>query len=299
MGKLIRLKGVSLTDSTAPRIKQFDEIESSGSLMLFDGAHSSGQFAGLPVVGQFVPNALKDIAKDMTGGLDNALDFLVASQTPDGSTFHAERTTKGGIHGIITQAGNQTGQLSYVLNAPTSVTSYVRANIGHSFYMSLWQTITRKALTSSAPQSPFHYTNASAATTNYAFHFQAGLANPISTVAHYIARFNNITAGDNEAGAPAAPFQRFGAVAIAGHLGNLPQENQPIQLGVGSFGAWNSLNYNLAASRIIYRAYIEDLSVSGRTFAEVKAIDEMLFNAAFAVGGKFHGDTFTDPATIP
>lgn len=69
--------------------------------------------------------------------------------------------------------------------------------------------------------------------------------------------------------------------------------------GVGTIGAWIGGNYNKATSRIIYRARIEDLTVSGRTYEEVEAIDFALYTAAFAVGGKFYGDTYTDPTTFP
>lgn len=32
---------------------------------------------------------------------------------------------------------------------------------------------------------------------------------------------------------------------------------------------------------------------------DVEAIDYALYQAAFAPGGKFYGDTYTDPATLP
>jgi hypothetical protein len=48
--------------------------------------------------------------------------------------------------------------------------------------------------------------------------------------------------------------------------------------------------------RVLYRAYIEDLTVSGRTYAQVQALDYALWQAAFAPGGRYAGDTFTPPA---
>lgn len=52
-------------------------------------------------------------------------------------------------------------------------------------------------------------------------------------------------------------------------------------------------------SAIFYRFYLEDLTLSGRTWAEVDALDARLFASAFAPGGRYYADTFTDPATIP
>jgi len=41
------------------------------------------------------------------------------------------------------------------------------------------------------------------------------------------------------------------------------------------------------------------MTVSGRTYAEVEAIDYALYQAAFGPGGKFADDTYTNPSTIP
>lgn len=48
-----------------------------------------------------------------------------------------------------------------------------------------------------------------------------------------------------------------------------------------------------APSYILYRMYLEDLTVSGRTYAQVDAIDYAMWQTAFSAGGKFYGDTFT------
>lgn len=51
-----------------------------------------------------------------------------------------------------------------------------------------------------------------------------------------------------------------------------------------------------APSFALYRLYIEDMTVSGRDYAEVEAIDLAAYTREFAAGGKFYGDTFTTPA---
>lgn len=56
---------------------------------------------------------------------------------------------------------------------------------------------------------------------------------------------------------------------------------------------------NNAPSFVFYRTYLEDLTLSGRTYAQVSAADLALYNAAFGAGGRYAGDTFTDPATLP
>ena len=52
-------------------------------------------------------------------------------------------------------------------------------------------------------------------------------------------------------------------------------------------------------SRAVYRMYIEDLTVSGRTYAQVDAIDYAQFTKdVLTVGGRYYGDTYTDPTTL-
>lgn len=298
MGKLLRLHGVSLTDTTAPKIITRDKIESAGSLMLFDGNHQFSQFSGLPGSGADIPNALSNIAAGLLGVGEVQTAMKVIAVSADSPTlFKKERTLKGGIHGIVTQSGAQASAQMYFMCASDSIRNYVRDNPTHTFYFSLWQRITRKALASPASQAPFYFTNGVSATTNYRFHMQGGQPFPSAT-SPSVWRGSKVdpAASDKDV---ANDTNRFTSLAVQGNSGNGPVGTDPIALGVGTYSAWNALNYNAGASRIIYRAYIEDLTVSGRTYAEVEAIDYALYQEAFAPGGKFYGDTYTAPSTLP
>jgi len=293
MGKIIRLAGVNLTDLTAPRILERDPIESDGSLFLFDGSHEFGAFSGLPADGAAIPNALSSKAASILSVPEASTHFSVARIANAAGIFQAERTTNGGIYGLITQGGGQVSKRSYELRAADAIRSYVAANTGRSYYVSLWTRISRIGISNAAPQSPIHM---AANTANYLFHFQSGRAEAPSD-AKSLGRYNTNSLNDNDAGNP-APFNRLAAMAFNAASGTGPSTS-PIEFGVGTFGAWNIANYNKAPSRIIYRAYMEDLTESGRSYADVLAIDQVLYTAAFAPGGKFHGDTYTDPATLP
>ena len=300
MAKLLRLHGVTLTDATAPKIVTRDKIESSGSLMLFDGNHEFGSFAGLPIVDALVPNALSNLSKALTGGVGADLDFKVKTARPNSAQFKSERTPKGGIHGIVTQGGGQTAAESYSLDGPKAVSDYILAHPTHQYYFSLWSLITRAGLASSAAQSPFHFTNGLGATTNHLFHMQGGVPSPGFASAPSFRGVKAVPTYTDHTGASiVVPMKRFGSIGVQGFVGNAPIAADRIQLGVGAFGGWNSLNFNVCPSRIIYRAYGEDLTVSGRAYAEVEALDCALFLEAFAPGGKFYGDTYTAPSTLP
>lgn len=296
MGRILKLSGVALTDNTAPRIKYRDKIESAGSLYLFDGNHSYGQFSGLPNPGEEIPNVLANFAAEVVGANEADLHHVVNVSHTDDSSFKKERTAKGGIHGILTQAGGQTANRHFLIRADYAIRDYILANLANHYYISFWQTVTRPALETTAPQSPFHFVNGSSSTSNYLFHNTWGTPSPSEGSAVYLGR--RVSPDYDDYNTP-VDTPRFAAVGVSGPTGNPPTDTNNIELGVGTFGAWGGFNFNEGASRILYRAYIEDLTVSGRTYAEVEAIDYALFQEAFAEGGKFYGDTYTDPATLP
>lgn len=51
-------------------------------------------------------------------------------------------------------------------------------------------------------------------------------------------------------------------------------------------------------SFIFYSAYVEDCTVSGRSYADVKAWREAQVAEDFASGGRYYGETWTDPASV-
>ncbi|MDV8070780.1 hypothetical protein R4P64_30085 [Rhodococcus sp. IEGM 1366] len=56
---------------------------------------------------------------------------------------------------------------------------------------------------------------------------------------------------------------------------------------------------NKDASWILYSLWLENLTVSGRTYAQCAAQDLALFNAKVGVGGRYNGDTHTAVSTLP
>lgn len=294
MGQKIVLSGVNFTKAGLPVLRD-DPILTPGSLFLFDPSHSLGAFTGLPTGANVVPNVAWEYAATAIGsGTQSSLAATAATTGNVAGKFLAERTVKGGLHGIVTQGGTQGADHNFLLTLPTSIRDFLYNNrTGHSFYISLWSKITRAALANAAPQSPFHFLGAN--TANLLFHFQNGTVN--NGAGSNIVASNDVpTTLDTSI---ASGTMRFNSGAVLGVYGTGPSAANNVFLGVGTFGPYGSLNWNKGASRILYRAYIEDLTVSGRTHAQVNAIDYALYQAAFASGGRFNGDTYTDPATLP
>lgn len=290
-GQKTVLSGFTFSDMSLPVIRD-DAILNAGSLFLFDPSHSQGGFTGVPATGDTVPNvAWKEAAALIGAGTEASLKARVTSSGNVANEFKLERTAKGGLHGIISQVAQTAGR-SFSLAVAAAIRDYVYANrVEHSFYFSMWHRVTRLSTASSVMQSTFHYIGATAATSlfyapNSAIYTDNGAAKIGART----------TAQDTQG---VAGSERFANGGIHGITSTGPLPGNDIQLMIGTGSVWNSFNVNKGASRVLYRVYIEDLTVSGRTYAEADAQDYALYQAAFGVGGRFNGDTYTAPSTLP
>lgn len=279
-GQKIVLTDVSFTDTTLPIIRS-DRILSSGSLFLFDPSHSMGAFDGAANQ-TFVPNvAAGEASALIAGSTADTLSGRVFLSLVDGQIL-VERTLKGGVH-IINSQLNQTGDRYWCVQltgANSKISEYMVANSSHKFYVSLWSRCTRGGV--GPLSSNFHLFN----TPNNMFISPGGSPSGINKMSYRSLDTNSSI----------APFNRFANSDINGVTGtpNL------FQLGGGMLSSYSGSTYwNKQNSVILYRAYIEDLTVSGRTYAEVDAIDYQMYQSAFAEGGKFYGDTYSDPSVLP
>jgi hypothetical protein len=85
------------------------------------------------------------------------------------------------------------------------------------------------------------------------------------------------------------------AGAVSGLTSVSATDNPIIQFGVADLACL----VNVAPSGVLYRVYLEDFTVSGRTYSEVEAADLAEFATAFGVGGRYAGDTHTAVSALP
>lgn len=275
------------------RKRRDDIILSDGSLVLVDFAHSSNPLMGAPVTGtKNIPNiAWKEAAAMHGSGTQNAwsLDTVANVSSSDG---FIERSGKGGVHVCMSQSTHSgTGkgfETRRQVDSASPLLQYLYANMGNDFYFSQWEKITRVGITTN-PE------NSSAAA--YASTGSSSASNCLFNLSRAVTY--NATLGS--ANSPSLP-QPLGDSFRCGGFGGWTAAGRPSSAAtiIASFLAIGQLPVvfgagpvNSSRSAILYRAYLEDLTVSGRTYAEVKAIDQALFSQAFAVGGRFYNDTFT------
>ena len=295
MAKKIVISGFTSTDTSAPRLVDLDRIESAGSLMLTEVAHpSSAWAAGVPVAGVTVqPNILwaKAAAVIGSGNAVTLSSALNRGTNWTGSKILLERTTKGGLHGVMPNPlGVASAQTFFSLSPADPIKTFMLANPTHQFYYSLWARITRRSAAGLAVLPDLaEYANPSVPASNNFALIRIGSNLPVNGR-------NSASTGTNPA------LLNVTSSAFAGTLPASIAGFNAFAAIVGPQGVNGSAGtpptYDNLPSVVFYRAYLEDLTVSGRTYAAVDALDLTAHTNAFAVGGRYFGDAYTDPAAV-
>lgn len=275
-GQKIVLADIAFTDTSLPLIRDDLILADSGSLLLMDFGHSQGGLDGLPSSGDTLPVVVGD---------EPAISIPYSISAPDGLL---ELTSKGGLHLIRSQTTNP--NIVATIDLSMALENYLEANLTNSYYVSIWSKTTR-AYGSTGVAGTLYLSAAAASTSPSSNNLWLINQNGVGVTAHYPSAYKNRSyaeTGDN--------LQQLEVEGIAGAVSALTYK-QLFIFGGQKGGISSPGNYG--GSQVLYRIYIEDMTVSGRSFTEIKALDDELFAAAFSAGGKFYGDTYTDPATLP
>lgn len=290
-----------------------DPMLSSGSMWLFDPSLDEGAFVGVPANASVKPNVAWEKAAAVLGG-GNATTlgtYAAVVNTNGGADVLAERTPKGALHAILSQNSAYVGgsNQGIIIEPNAAIQTYLDQHVDDDWFFSVWFKVTRKPLTNppggdpavnSALQSVMHKAQNTSA---YLFHMQnldiapaSGTLGESNLPSAQI--YSGVTLGEPLLRSVGTSAYTGTKPALGG--GGLASQQYGLHVALGSFDAWGYYNNGAAPSIALYRAYAENLTVSGRTYAQVAGIDRVLFAAAFApTGGAFSGDSYTDPATFP
>jgi hypothetical protein len=288
---------VAVSDITMKKLYA-DEIMSAGSLFLLDVSHSLG-YSGTEFTNSgTVKNVAWEVAKSIIGGTadEASLAGNVITNNITAQSAILEYTQKKGLNVIISKA-NTLNPLGWRMDLPLIIRQYLLSTwASNKIYVSMWGNVTRLASTTTSGFALI--ANSSTSTSNYKILFEVSNTSPSAAGSTFLGqRFQPTTA--NSLGA------FFRNSAVSGSVGTSPVLSSTTGVNamstlikVGPAVAYGSFEAGKSSSMVIYRFYVEDLTVSGRTYAEVDALDKAMYDAAFAVGGKFYGDTFTDPSVL-
>lgn len=278
------------TDPNLPKLKVDQIMPNAGALLLWKPSLIP-DFTVPANNGTMENLAWEQAAAMIAGATKETLAVLLQSTFSSAASGKAEKSTKGGIHVINSQTVSAQGQ-GFDARAADLIRGYIAANPTHQYFMSIWGRTTRATLDAANQYAQAGISSASPNNTNL-ITLLTNAINPPSSNPAYLGhrRTGNFNAiGSFLYNAGAAGFIGATAPTLATLLAYFQ---------IGSKDPYKSFNVNKAASGVMYKWYIEDLTVSGRTYAEVDAIDNALYTAAFAAGGEYNGDTWpTNPSTI-
>lgn len=294
MGLKVTIPGVVFTDPTLP-ILYPDPIITEGSLLLVDfGRAETFPVSSVPGHGDQLSNiAFEQAAEVLGGGSLSTLSPTFQNTFVGVPTMGTvERSLKKGLHAITSQTAMDSAGRYASITIPAAIRDHLWTNMpGRSIYFSLWGRLTR--LATQWTDAMGYFGSTSTPTANYAAQlYRGGFWFPDSGA--------NLV-GRRTVPAVEATGNLYTSGAYSGWTGTRPgaASGSECVFWFGARGAFEASQRNKAASGIWYRLYIEDLTASGRTWADVDDIDTALYDEAFGVGGRFASDSFTSPATIP
>lgn len=297
MTLILRMKG-KINNVNAPKLVLHDPIEDRvGSLFLWDAAlspiSSTAKFTELP-------NLLSEYGDNS----NNLFEIMTYGATlPDNNYIRTELTNKGGIHFIVSQSAvtDKTVTDGFYLQPEAELAQKLLDRIltnSANLFVSIWTNHTRKVDRNDGLGGIMFWLANN--TTNQVFAMNQAQAKPTGTLGTL--KYSESKLNLNSKSAEIVNKPNNYQFVIDKYVGTAPNISQRLRIGSGilqpySGGIVTNQAINATPSYIVYRVYIEDLNLSGRTFEEVKAIDDAEHAKAFANGGRFYDDTWSDPVT--
>lgn len=254
-----------------------------GSLAFLDAKEITNPYTSSDV---FIQNQAESFAKQiptLTSADSVSLGFTLTGNT--GNVVSLELTTKNGLHGIAKKGSiGSNGCKNISLNS--ALATYINNNVNHKFFVGLSHRITNPVGNGTGNVTY------SAATKNdsqclWAFDARSSVLPPDGNV-------HNL--GSDKIGNDTSTNLVYRAVEVKGIYSTYgefaPDFDQISIWKVGDTTNFSVFSTGRNPSHIFYTFYIEDLTVSGRSFSEVNAIFKARHNQNHSEGGKYFNDSW-------
>lgn len=275
MGQRYLIEGAKFIDPKYPKL--YDDVRlTDGSLMLIDFTHSMTSISGVPAAGTVIPNIAVEPAKKLVGGGDKNSLGCVFKNTFDVTNGKLERTSKGALHGIVSASNRNQKVAGIEFNSTTAplLYNFIKNHLNDEYAVFLWTNVTRVTSATGNLNDSLSLANSASAATNN----MLGI-----TVQNTVGNKRNT------------------ARAQTGFSGSL-NANDALNSGFpfywGQTPPYQSLNPSNGKSMILYGYHLIHVPSSGKTYAELDARDAELYAKFFADGGRYYGDTWSDPASV-
>lgn len=275
MGNINIINGASFPN-TIPKIPLIDGMEAPGSLLLVEPGHSAKKWSGIPITKSTVPNLLRANANKVTA-VNTDEPVLTWSSLNDSTKSVIRRTSKGGVYIMNKPTATVYTDSMFTVSIPNEIADYVMRNFANRLFVSVWIR-TVEPRTATIAKDAVSVMNLQAETVfgpqlnnvNYRY---SSLYRPIG-FAEAVGNYRlNAEFNDLRTFAPkTAPFFK----QTAFQAGNTMSGSVSNPGNTGSY--------------VFYRTYMEDLTVSNRSYAEADAMDSALYSQAFGIGGRYYND---------
>ena len=278
MPSILKLPGTRISGVPVPPV---DPRLTNGSLLLLDPTHPADPFTGSAVAGATIPNIAKEQALTLVGQPVQSATIFDTTTAP--GRAEVRKTSKGSLH-FTSSVTNDVANERVGLQMPQSLRDYLLANTSHQYYLGVSATITRPTAYDGSVISSY-------AGIFRSTDFAGAVALAVATMADGAAAGSPGSTSPNRLG--------FSAVATGNILlttiGTTQLGLSAVQTSyIAATGPWAGTNaLHRTPSFVLRSFYLEDLTVSGRTHAQVTALDQ----AANESGtyGRWAGDTYTGP----
>lgn len=284
--------GINLpaTGNPAIPIVRADSLINAGTLLLIDPTHQANPWpAGVPANGAQLPNIAWQEARVLCGGGDALSLGVTFDNFAQAADAKVERTAKGGLHVICSQVNSPNANRGAALRASNQIRDYIFNNRAHRFAVAQIKRRTRLALTTDG-QAPRAMTIGHK-TEQYLFMALFDTNSPNGNQQ----TDSRASAGGNGLGNQISDVDATGFNAD-------PASAADVLVAPMLWGAYGpGANYwaNKGASDVFYLSLLEDLTVSGLSYAQFDAKVLARYGQLVVGAGRYASDTFTNPTSFP
>lgn len=274
----------------------YDPLLSNGSLMLIDVRNWA---AGVPTNNTLLPNVARIQAKALLSATDDEVAgvFKQVGDLVGGGMGGIERTGKGGLHTWVRQSSPITQLQGFGIELPDKVMAHMVNNPSHNYFYALPRLLTRVAIPSANAVKTFMDIEQGANEGGFV-RLSENQSQELPFVGQSVGRTVE-GAGINALGVTMQAIGgRYSAVNVT--IPTLPNYASGLARYMATWGSVRRQNTDVGGlarlqSWAFYWAYIEDLTVSGRSYNQVYQLAQARYNGTFGAGKVFANDTFTPP----
>ncbi|MBS3177765.1 MULTISPECIES: hypothetical protein [unclassified Pseudoclavibacter] len=275
MAREIRIPGFEITGPGLQEPPVDDLADSPGALLYMDLSHPAAPVSGTPGT---VPNLAAENAAVISA---TPVAPITLANTFTSASGKLERTAKGGLLVLPSKVNDVVGQ-TVQAQMSTGLASWARTRQTDWWFLSASVRLVRTG-NAGVDQQILRLGQNTASTIV-----------SVSEGSNGASVFGSPPPNRTSLAVPSTPTLACLSVAAQGS-GSLTSIAQSFLLG----GPINATFKGKSVAYVLYFAFMDNLTLSGRSYAESRALAEATHAAGHSVGGRWHGDTWTNPTTFP